>query len=606
MSFDFDISSKKDLISDSQEAEMEIQMVKSSEEEKVSQEELLSDNNQRYVVSGQRNMIHFQPPSPKRVNYSKGSAAQRMTSAMQEVQKHPGLPVSRVAVTYGVSRKSLSDRISGKVQANLGQGRTPHLSVEEENLLENYLIEMSELGFGYDLKNFRILVKMLFSSEDKLFTTGWLHCFLERHPNLAIRRTEALDRLRSRSFNVQTIEHYFNQLKLAFSRCQELSGGRELTSNLVFAMDETGLSPNMKQDYILTRKGVKNAQVITSEDRSHLTVVGCASASGWSSHPFFIVPDGKKKNFLGSNFEGSVVEESPSGYMNDVVFIRWCQFIAKEIEEIREDKSYWALLILDGLTSHTMNPKALQILNDAHILSVSIPSHSSSYFQVHDVSIYGPFKKYLRSSIGNFIREKSPLIRLNDLPLIIEEPWHCANTQKNIKAGFKVTGIWPLNPNWIEENQDKIKLLNIKNGQEHFRFLCEKADLNSSRQELLSKLDYLNLSFHKKRLEENKKSQLESKLSRFVVDAKDYHLKAEKGITYRKNFIGENFSLAKILNEQPRIDLLLEKKKEKESKKRKEPPFSYSQTLPNSEIEDLGEISSLKKMKTNLFGSRKI
>ena len=69
MSFDFDISSKKDLISDSQEAEMEIQMVKSSEEEKVSQEELLSDNNQRYVVSGQRNMIHFQPPSPKRVNY---------------------------------------------------------------------------------------------------------------------------------------------------------------------------------------------------------------------------------------------------------------------------------------------------------------------------------------------------------------------------------------------------------------------------------------------------------------------------------------------------------------------------------------------------------
>ena len=107
---------------------------------------------------------------------------------------------------------------------------------------------------------------------------------------------------------------------------------------------------------------------------------------------------------------------------------------------------------------------------------------------------------------------------------------------KNIKADFKVTGIWPLNPNWTEENQDKIKLLNIKIGQEYFRFLCEKAALNSSHQELLSKLDYLNLPFHKKRLEEN----LKSKLSRFVGDAEDYHLKAGKGITYRKNFIGEN------------------------------------------------------------------
>ena len=59
-------------------------------------------------------------------------------------------------------------------------------------------------------------------------------------------------------------------------------------------------------------------------------------------------------------------------------------------------------------------------------------------FQVHDVSIYCSFKGYLRSSIGNFIREKSPLIRLNDLSTIIEEPWHYANTQRTEKKIFKL------------------------------------------------------------------------------------------------------------------------------------------------------------------------
>ena len=126
-------------------------MKKYSEEERSFSGELVSENDQRYVVSGQRNMrFIFNIQAQKRVNYSKGSA-QRMTNAIQEVQKHPGLPVSRVAITYGVSRKFLSDRVSGRSKS------------------------------------------------------GWLHCFMKKHPNLVRRRTEALDRIRSQSFNAQTI-----------------------------------------------------------------------------------------------------------------------------------------------------------------------------------------------------------------------------------------------------------------------------------------------------------------------------------------------------------------------------------------------------------------
>ena len=79
----------------------------------------------------------------------------------------------------------------------------------------------------------------------------------------------------------------------------------------------------------------------------------------------------------------------------------------------------------------------------------------------------------MTSSIGDFVIEESPKKNLKDLPIIIEEPWYSANSQENIGSGFRKTRIWPLNLKWIEENQDKIKVLKIKNDRGHFQILCE-------------------------------------------------------------------------------------------------------------------------------------
>ena len=44
-----------------------------------------------------------------------------------------------------------------------------------------------------------------------------------------------------------------------------------------------------------------------------------------------------------------------------------------------------------------MNDNALQILND--VITISLASYTSSILQVYDISIYGPFKKYVSSEI---------------------------------------------------------------------------------------------------------------------------------------------------------------------------------------------------------------
>jgi len=118
---------------------------------------------------------------------------------------------------------------------------------------------------------------------------------------------------------------------------------------------------------------------MVAEDRKHLTVVGFASASGWSGNPMLITAGALSNNFLNDFIEGSIVRGSKSGWINDQLYIEWCSYFVEQIQHIRGDKSNWCLLVVYQHPSHMMNPSALKVLNEANVLSVSIPSHTSSF-----------------------------------------------------------------------------------------------------------------------------------------------------------------------------------------------------------------------------------
>jgi len=45
--------------------------------------------------------------------------------------------------------------------------------------------------------------------------------------------------------------------------------------------------------------------------------------------------------------------------------------------------------------------------------------------------------------------------KLESFPEILSACWASANSATNIRNGFKTTGLWPLNSNWISENKKK-------------------------------------------------------------------------------------------------------------------------------------------------------
>jgi DDE superfamily endonuclease len=147
-------------------------------------------------------------------------------------------------------------------------------------------------------------------------------------------------------------------------------------------------------------------------------MVNCISASGVAMVPYFIIKGEikPKQGTKGVNTHGNLdVSNLPIGvpfcmqtsaYVDD---LNWTKTITPWIiKEMRlllpENKRNfkWQLLVLDGCVSHTMTFEALRLYDEARILIVGMPSHTSADLQPFDVSVF----KAVKSSTSNFYRDE--------------------------------------------------------------------------------------------------------------------------------------------------------------------------------------------------------
>jgi hypothetical protein len=304
---------------------------------------------------------------------------------------------------------------------------------------------MADLGYGYDCLQIRNLVR--FAKKDLRVTDGWWQRFVERHPELARRRVQALDRYRADALKEENINKFFDILKLAYDKCAEMSDGRPLTANRVFSADEVGFDLNRVQGYMISKRGTKNAFVLSSGNREHISVMSCVSALGYAINPAFLIPRKRlKPNLLTSSFKESLQLASKSGWMDEKSFIEWTKYFVEEISSIRGDPQAWCLLILDGHSSHTSSPDALTILNENRILTVCLPSHSTSILQPLDVAIFHPLKLAYTNSLEAHKKQHGLLMKIDDFPSLLKDPWYKSHTIDNIRSGFETTRIFPLIP----------------------------------------------------------------------------------------------------------------------------------------------------------------
>lgn len=217
-------------------------------------------------------------------------------------------------------------------------------------------------------------------------------------------------------------------------------------------MDETGIATVPTKIFkVIGKKGARNVGQKTSQERGTTVSVAVAvSASGQFIPPMYIFPrSNMKQTYLTHAAPGTVGYANGGGWMTAEYFVK---FMNHFIQHSGAKKGSPTLLLLDNHTSH-QSIETLDLAAKHDITMLSFPPHCTHKMQPLDVSVFSSFKNVICQQ-HNAWQKNNIGVRfdLHHVPLVAEEALDIAATPKNIKSGFRATGIFPFNPNIFSES----------------------------------------------------------------------------------------------------------------------------------------------------------
>jgi len=293
---------------------------------------------------------------------------------------------------FSIPRGTLCDQFKKGTITEPKQGAKPVFNSSQEKELENYILECSRVFYGLTIPQIRKIaydfaavnnIKNNFNKENKMAGMDWYYSFMNRHPNISLRRPEATSLNRVTAFNKEETKKFFSNL-------QELMLKHKFRPISIYNVDETGISNVQRNSKILALKGQKQVGKCTSAERgSTTTVINAFNAAGNYVPPFFIF---KRKRMNPQLINGAnsdmVASISDSGWITEELFVSWLHhfkdFIKSSVDSL-------VLLILDNHESH-ISLKAYDFCRQNNIHLLTLPPHTSHRMQPLDLTFYGPLK----------------------------------------------------------------------------------------------------------------------------------------------------------------------------------------------------------------------
>lgn len=362
--------------------------------------------------------------------------------SVYKISQQTGIPYSTLKKRYNLAK---ADDSSYKNSPKLG--RRTVFNVAQEEILANHLRTMSNKFYGLTREQFRKVcysvaqqlgIEQRFNQINQTAGKDWLAGFLQRHPDLSIRKPEAISINRILGFNKSEITHFFNNLR-------KLMEQHRFEPHMIYNVDETGITTVQETDKIIASKGQKRVGSVTSWERGKTVTVICAmSASGSFVPPLFIFPRQRHSPQLEKDGPvGAVYTCSHNGWTNEKIFVLWLRHFIKHTKPASETP---VLLILDNHNSHA-TLEAWELAKENHVIMLTIPPHSSHRLQPLDVAFYSPLKRAYNKECNLYIKSRN-LIKITpyDIAGLFNKAYtRVASIEKGVSS-FKATGIFPMNP----------------------------------------------------------------------------------------------------------------------------------------------------------------
>lgn len=400
-----------------------------------------------------------------RLTYEKNE----MIEATDAVQK--GLTLRAAAQRYGVPFGTLCKfyKKSNDV-SSLGGGRKPELSATDEQDLAKYLLVCALHGEGLTRSETLQLVKDFVQTEniktrwenDKGPGIDWFRGFLNRHPELRIRKGEALSSQRVRGTDPFIIKKFYSDIQKMYEQ-------EKITSDdggLIFNCDETAFSHDPKDVRVVAAKGVKRvSKNIAGSGKTNTTVLACGAADGKKLPPFIIFT-GKQmwSSWIPEKeYEGTCYAVQENGWMDGNLFFKWFKDLFLKSIPPSTDRQKKVILFFDGVIFH-ISYALVKLAQDNNVVLVKFPPNVSHFIQPLDKTVFKTMKTDWKVLLLEYNR-KNPGKNLTKAEFVekIGVLWEESFKPRNIKSGFQSTGLFPVDfTRFPETSFDPVKLERFK------------------------------------------------------------------------------------------------------------------------------------------------
>ena len=200
----------------------------------------------------------------------------------------------------------------------LKSGSKTYLTDEKETSLVDFLVGCAKIGYAKSRKDVLAIAQQIVSTRKPgvEITKGWWGSFWRRHPEISLRHAEPLSYARAVANNPTVIENYFELLAETIE-----TNGLTRRPGQIFNCDETGMPLVHKPPKVVSHVSQKHPYAVTSADKSQITILACASASGYTIPPM-VVFDRKQLQAKMTDGEvpGAFYGLTDSGWMDTVLF----------------------------------------------------------------------------------------------------------------------------------------------------------------------------------------------------------------------------------------------------------------------------------------------
>ena len=374
-----------------------------------------------------------------------------MVAAIKYVEEGKGL--REAARLHNVPVESLRRRIIGTVEPICRPGPPTVLTLEEEESLERYIMNMADMGFGLTRED---IMRLAFNIVEKcgrqhpfhdgMAGRGWFDGFRARHPRLTLRIPQPLSFCRAFCANEDVIKDFFAKLGAIYAHLNLLSKPMQ-----IFNADETGISVVHKPGKVVAEIGRRTLWSVTAAEKGkNHTILSCVSATGFALPPMMIYPRKKAvpDNLKMGCIPGSLFKNSENGWITQEIYMEWFQWFLANIPPTRP-----VLLIEDGHASHiSIEILELARTNDVHLLC--LPAHTTHILQPLDVGVFKSFKTFFSKACHKYLTTYPGRVITTDvIASLVAEAWPQSMTPLNIMSGFRKCGIYPINPGEVSDRQ---------------------------------------------------------------------------------------------------------------------------------------------------------